>query len=261
MKYAKQVGNKKQKFHQIIIHEPTVAVRLNKFISSSGYCSRREADKLIEQGFVYIDGELALMGSKVVEGQEVIVDGKRINKQENLIYILLHKPKGITCTTDLKDRTNIVSYMNYDIPIFPIGRLDKDTTGLILLTNDGDIVNKILRSSNEHEKEYIVRVNRRVTNDFINAMQQGVTIYNAVSNAYQKTKPAIVKQIDNYTFSLVISEGLNRQIRRMCTALNYRVDKLKRVRVMNIELKDLEEGCWRYIQKEELEVLNLMLHR
>lgn len=260
MKYAKQVGKKKQEINQIITHEPKDAVRLNKYISNSGYCSRREADKLIEQGLVYIDGELAVMGSKVQDGQKVTVDGKLINKQENFVYMVLNKPKGVTCTSDLKDKSNIVTFMNYGSPIFPIGRLDKDTTGLILLTNDGDIVNKILRSSNEHEKEYIVRVNHRITNDFIENMRNGVTIYNAVTNAYQETKPAIVNQIDDYTFSLIITEGMNRQIRRMCTALNYHVDKLKRIRVMNIKVDYLDQGCWRYLDEKELEVLNSMLH-
>ena len=259
MKHAKQVGNKSYESDQMIKHAPKEAIRLNKYISNSGYCSRREADKLIEQGLVSIDGEVALMGCKVTSGQEVKVKDDIISKQEHFVYILLHKPKGITCTTDLKDASNIVSYMNYNIPIFPIGRLDKETTGLIVLTNDGDIVNKILRPTNKHEKEYIVRVNKRITKDFIDNMRQGVTIYNATTNAYQKTKPAIVKQIDRYTFSLIISEGMNRQIRRMCTKLNYHVDQLKRIRIMNLKLNDLEEGCWRYVSDEELRILNSMI--
>ncbi len=261
MKHAIQFGNTKHSDKELIEHEVKAEVRLNKYLSSTGYCSRREADKLIEQGLVQIDGEVAKMGSKVCEHQVVRVNGEIIQNTTKRVYIVLNKPKGITCTTDKKDTTNIVDYMNYEVPIFPIGRLDKDTTGLILLTNDGDIVNKVLRSENAHEKEYIVRVNRKIKKSFLDQMAEGVKIYNAVTNAYQLTKPAKVKQVDTHTFNLIISEGMNRQIRRMCTALDYHVDALQRVRVMNIKLGQLPEGSWRYVSENELRVLNQQLQK
>ncbi|MDH6368134.1 MULTISPECIES: pseudouridine synthase [unclassified Breznakia] len=261
MKHATQFGKEKQVDQKLIQHEIKDAIRLNKYISSSGYCSRREADKLIEQGLVKIDGITATMGSKVQNSQQVTVKETIIQPTSKLVYIALHKPKGITCTTDKKDATNIVDYMNYETPIFPIGRLDKDTTGLILLTNDGDIVNKILRSEHAHEKEYIVQVNRKIKKDFLDKMASGVTIYNAVTNAHQTTKPAKVKQLSTHTFSLIISEGMNRQIRRMCTALGYHVDALQRVRIMNIKLANLPEGMWRYLSEDELNIMNQQLQK
>ena len=256
MRHAHQVGEKEAVGTSIIQHEKKESIRLNKYISSSGYCSRREADRFIEDRKVMIDGSIAEVGTKVFEHQKVIVNGTPIVPKQKFIYIVLHKPTGITCTTNRTDPDNIVDYLNYKEPVFPIGRLDKDTSGLILMTNDGDIVNKILRSTYQHEKEYIVTVNGTITPAFIKRMQSGVKIYNAVTNKYQITKPCKVKKIDSRTFHLILTEGLNRQIRRMCTVLGFRVVKLKRIRVMNIKLEDMEVGAWRYVTKEELQILN-----
>lgn len=261
MRHAHQVGEKESVSTTIIEHEKKESIRLNKYISSSGYCSRREADRLIEDGNVIIDGAVAQIGTKVYDHQEVFVNGVKIVPKQEFVYIALHKPTGITCTTDLADPDNIVEYLNYKEPLFPIGRLDKDTSGLILMSNDGDIVNKILRSTYQHEKQYIVRVNADITSEFIESMQSGVKIYNAVSNQYQISKPCKVTKINPRTFNLILTEGLNRQIRRMCTALGFRVVKLERIRVMNIELKDMEVGAWRYLTKEELQILNQSLQK
>lgn len=243
----------------IIQHEKHESVRLNKFISSSGFCSRREADRYIEQGLVKIDGEEAGLGTRVMDGQQVIVDGHEIETHKNFIYIVLHKPIGITCTTDTSIEGNIIDFMDYPATIFPIGRLDKESTGLILLTNDGDIVNKILRASNHHEKEYNVCVNKDITSEFMEGLRNGIQIYNPVTNAYQMTKPTKVVQHDDRRFTLILTEGLNRQIRRMCTAFDYQVNTLKRVRVMNICLGHLQVGQWRYVSVEELVELNKAL--
>lgn len=256
MKHAYQVGERESTKASIIKHEKKESIRLNKYISSSGYCSRREADSYIEDGKVMIDGIIAQVGTKVFKHQEVRVNGIKIVPKQEFVYIVLHKPTGITCTTDRKDPDNIVDYLNYKEPLFPIGRLDKDTSGLILMTNDGDIVNKILRSTYKHEKEYIVTVNANITPDFIKQMQSGVKIYNAVTNKYQMTKPCKVTKVGSQTFHLILTEGLNRQIRRMCTALGFGVVKLQRIRVMNIKLQDMQVGAWRYVTKEELQILN-----
>lgn len=241
---------------EVITHDKTEAVRLNKYISSSGYCSRREADRLIESGCVSIDGEVAFMGVKVSSNQEVSVNGTTISSNESLVYLVLHKPDGIICTTDIEIEDNIVTYMDYPKRIFPIGRLDRESSGLIILTNDGDVVNKILRSSYEHEKEYIVRVNRYITPELIEGLANGVQIYNPVTNAYQITKPCKVYQEGVSTLRIILSEGLNRQIRRMCTALDYRVITLQRVRIMNIVIDGLQMGEWRYLSGEEIKQLN-----
>lgn len=261
MRHAHQIGDKKAVNTSIIEHEKRESIRLNKYISSSGYCSRREADRHIEEGSVRIDGMLAVVGTKVFPHQEVVVNGVKIVPKLEFVYLALHKPTGITCTTDRTDPDNIVDYLNYPEPLFPIGRLDKDTSGLILMTNDGDIVNKILRSTYHHEKEYIVNVNDAITSEFIEQIQSGVKIYNAVSNQYQMSKPCKVTKIDARTFYLILTEGLNRQIRRMCTALGFRVVKLERIRVMNIELSDMDVGAWRYLTKDELQVLNESLQK
>ncbi len=261
MRHAHQTGDKEATASTIIEHEIKECIRLNKYISSSGFCSRREADRFIENGNVMIDGTAAEVGMKVFHNQEVFVNGVKIIPKQKFVYIALHKPTGITCTTDRKDPDNIVDYLNYKELLFPIGRLDKDTSGLILMSNDGDIVNKILRSTYKHEKEYIVSVNADITPEFIKHMQNGVKIYNAVTNKYQTTKPCKVTKINLRTFNLILTEGLNRQIRRMCTVLGYRVVKLKRIRIMNIELKDLEAGAWRYVTKEELQILNQSINR
>lgn len=257
MKKAYQMKSEsKEQGNAIIQHEKLESVRLNKYISSSGFCSRREADRYIELGKVKIDGKVAELGDRVYDYQQVSVDNHSIETDRKLVYIALHKPVGITCTTDAKIPDNIATFMDYPGMIFPIGRLDKDSSGLILLTNDGDIVNKILRSTNHHEKQYIVTVDKEVTAHFMEQLANGIKIYNPVNNTYQMTKPAIVSKISSKTFSIILTQGLNRQIRRMCTALDSKVQSLKRVRVMNIELGNLKIGQWRYISDDELRILN-----
>lgn len=226
---------------------------LNKYISESGFCSRREADKYIEEGRVSINGKEAHKGNRVVAGDIVKIDGEPLPKRQSAIYLMLNKPKGITCTTDLKDKTNIIQYINHKQRIFPIGRLDKLSEGLIFLTNDGDIVNKILRAGNGHEKEYIVTTDRNFDFDFIKQMREGVRIPGA------KTKPCFVKGEGPNRFRIILTQGLNRQIRRMCEALGYKVTSLKRIRIMNITLSGLALGKWRYFTPAEIDSLNQML--
>lgn len=245
----------------LINHEQRESIRLNKYISSSQYCSRREADKLIEEGKVYIDGIKAEKGTQVYNTQEVRVNDYVIKPQEDLVYLILNKPKGITCTTDLKDKDNIIDYLDYTQRVFPIGRLDKDSTGLIILTNDGDIVNKVLRSKYEHEKEYIVTVDKDIDNHFLNKMKSGVTILNNVTKKYQRTKPCSIKKISTNKFRIIITEGLNRQIRRMCKELDYKVIALERIRFMNINLDDLPINAYRYISNDELAKLNVLINK
>ncbi len=230
------------------------AVRINKFLSEAGFCSRREADKLIDIGVVKINGKVPEMGTKVQANDVVTVDGKEVkNKQTENIYIAFNKPVGIVCTTDTRvEKDNIIDYINFPSRIFPIGRLDKPSEGLILLTNDGDIVNKILRARNNHEKEYIVSVNKPVTSDFLKRMGNGVPILETV------TRKCEVKQISKNTFKITLTQGLNRQIRRMCEYLGYEVIRLKRIRIMNISL-DTKKGEWRYITKKELYELNSLI--
>ncbi|WP_201769265.1 23S rRNA pseudouridine(2604) synthase RluF [Fervidicella metallireducens] len=231
------------------MHKERVFVRINKYISETGICSRREADKLIEERRVKINGKIAEMGSKVEEGDIVQVDGKPIGKKKPLVYIALNKPVGITCTTERNVHGNIIDFVNHKERIFHIGRLDKDSDGLILLTNDGDIVNKILRSENEHEKEYIVTVDKPITERFIQAMSSGVKILGRV------TKPCKVNKIRDNVFQIILTQGLNRQIRRMCEALGYNVVRLQRVRIMNIKLGNLPLGQWRDLSDKELNEL------
>lgn len=238
---------------EIIHSDRNSELRINKFISEKGVCSRREADKLVEEGRVFINGIKAATGSKVYPGDEVKLDGKLLTKREELVYIALNKPAGITSTTEHKVKGNIVDFLKHEKRIFPIGRLDKDSQGLILLTNDGDIVNKILRAGNNHDKEYIVTVDKPITQEFIRRMSSGVGILDTI------TKPCIVKPEGKCTFRIILTQGLNRQIRRMCEALGYRVIKLKRIRIMNIHLKDLPEGKWRYLTTEELQTLNCLI--
>ncbi len=223
-----------------------MGVRINKYIASSGFCSRRQADELVESGKVTIDGVVAANGSVVEEGQLVEVDGKEIVPEDNKIYIALHKPLGITCTTDRRDPSNIIDYIGMDDRIFPIGRLDKNSSGLILLTNDGDIVNKLLRAENGHEKEYQVRVDRKIEPGFKEKMEAGVYILD------RKTLPCKVTVTGTHTFNIVLKQGLNRQIRRMCDALGYRVTKLRRIRFINITLGSMKPGDMRYLTKEEI---------
>ena len=226
-------------------------IRINKFLSEAGYCSRRAADKLIEERRVTINGAIPEMGTKICESDEVRVDGELIRKaKDKPVYLAFHKPVGIVCTTDTRvEKDNIIDYIGYPKRIFPIGRLDKPSEGLIFLTNDGDIVNKILRARNNHEKEYIVTVNRPITRKFIQQMSNGVPILETV------TRKCKVEQISKLTFRIILTQGLNRQIRRMCEFLDYRVKKLKRVRIMNIEL-DLPVGKWRDLSKKELKKIN-----
>lgn len=226
---------------------------INKYISESGFCSRREADKYIEQGRVTINDNIASKGNRVEDGDVVEVDGEPLKKKKATIYIALNKPKGITCTTDLKDKTNIIDYINFKSRIFPIGRLDKLSEGLIFLTNDGDIVNKILRAGNQHEKEYTVSVDKPINIEFIKAMRNGVRIMGVT------TQKCFVNQEASDRFRIILTQGLNRQIRRMCEALGYNVRSLKRTRIMNISLKDLAPGKWRYFTKEEIITINEMV--
>ena len=228
--------------------------RINKYLSEAGYCSRRAADKLILAGRVTINGTTAELGSKVDLNDLVLVDGKSIiKKDDNYVYIAFNKPIGIVCTTDTKaEKDNIIDYINFPIRIFPIGRLDKPSEGLILLTNDGDIVNKILRARNNHQKEYVVRVNRPISQEFVRKMRAGVPILDTV------TQPCTVEQVDKFTFRIILTQGLNRQIRRMCEYLGYEVTKLKRIRIMNIHL-DLPVGKWRNLTATELNKLNALL--
>ena len=223
--------------------------RLNKFISETGFCSRREADKLIEQGRVTINGHKPEMGTKVTELDEVCVDGKPVGAKPRTIYIALNKPTGITCTTERDVPGNIVDFIGHSKRIFPIGRLDKPSDGLIFLTNDGDIVNKILRAGNNHEKEYVVRVDKPISDDFIKQMSSGVNILDTV------TLPCTVTKETKFSFRIVLTQGLNRQIRRMCEALGYEVYKLRRVRIMNISLDGLPNGEWRYLSDDEVSQL------
>lgn len=225
--------------------------RINKYLSEVGYCSRRAADKLIDQGRVTINGKVPEMGTKIVDGDEVRVNGELISTpNEKPVYIAFHKPVGIVCTTDSRvEKDNIIDYINYPTRIFPIGRLDKPSEGLIFLTNDGDIVNKILRARNNHEKEYEVTVDKPITPSFIQQMSNGVPILDTV------TRKCEVEQLSRFKFKIILTQGLNRQIRRMCEALDYEVVRLVRHRIMNVTL-DVPVGEWRYISEEEMLEIN-----
>lgn len=220
-------------------------IRLNKYIASSGLCSRREADTLIESGKVTINGETAVQGSKVMDGDIVLVNGRKVTPDDDMIYIAFNKPLGVTCTTDKRDPSNIIDYIGFDERIFPVGRLDKNSSGLILLTNDGSIVNKLLRAENGHEKEYLVTVNRPYDKNFLRSMESGVPVLG------QLTLPCKLKPAGDKSFKIILHQGLNRQIRRMCEYLGYKVTRLKRIRFMNIELGGLETGKWRYLTSSE----------
>lgn len=233
--------------------EKSSEVRLNKYISESGFTSRREADKLIESGKVKVNGETAVTGLKVSSGDVVEVCGKVIRNHQKPVYIALNKPVGITCTTESKVKGNIVDFVKHKQRIFPIGRLDKDSQGLIFLTNDGDIVNKILRAGNNHEKEYIVTVNKNINPEFIKEMSNGVPILGTV------TKKCRVTQENKRTFRIILTQGLNRQIRRMCEYFGYTVTKLERVRIMNVKLGKLKIGQWRDLTPQELKEINNLI--
>ena len=230
------------------------STRINKYLSEVGYCSRRKADILIDEGRVMINGQVPELGTKIVPGDEVRVDGKLVSKpKESHIYLAFNKPVGIVCTTDTAvEKDNIIDFINHQKRIFPIGRLDKASEGLILLTSDGDIVNKILRAKNNHEKEYIVTVNKSISTDFIEKMARGIPILDTL------TQPCFVEQITRNTFKIILTQGLNRQIRRMCDYLEYKVIKLRRIRIMNIHL-DMAIGKWRNLTPNELEKINELI--
>ena len=239
-----------------MINEEKSLTRINKHLSEIGYCSRREADRLISAGRVLVNGKKAEMGLKIATEDQITVNGEALNKPKNkLVYLVFNKPKGIVCTTDTRvEKDNIIDFINYPKRIFPIGRLDKPSEGLIFLTNDGDIVNKILRARNNHEKEYLVTVNKPITKEFIDKMGNGVPVLDTV------TKKCFVKQTHKDQFRIILTQGLNRQIRRMCEFLNYKVVDLKRVRIMNIKL-DVKVGKWRYFKPEELNKINQLLNQ
>ena len=230
------------------------SISLNKYIADTGVCSRRQADTYIEEGRVTLNGNIARKGNRVEPGDVVSLDGKVISSvQKKRIYIALNKPVGVTCTTDTDDPDNIIDFLQFPERIFPIGRLDKMSEGLLLLTNDGDIVNKILRSRNNHEKEYIVEVNKMIIPEFVEQMSAGVPILDTI------TKPCYVERIDDFRFRIILTQGLNRQIRRMCAYLGYHVKKLVRVRIMHITLGDLPSRGWRYLSETEMTKMNEMI--
>lgn len=230
-------------------------VRLNKYISESGYCSRREADRLIEAGQVKIDGRVAVCGEKVLPEQTVTIGKKTIGKQDEMVVLAVNKPVGIICTEEKKIKNNIIKFLKYPIRVTYAGRLDKESEGLLLMTNNGDIINKMMRAGNHHEKEYKVTVNKEVTSEFLKRMAEGVRIVDKEKGLDAVTRPCKVERIGKYTFKIILTQGLNRQIRRMCEALGYRVTQLKRVRIMNIELGDLKSGEYRKLTDQELNVL------
>ncbi len=232
------------------------AIRINKYIAMSGICSRRKADLLIEEGKVTINGEVAVMGSRVFPHDAVMVEGKKIEPVSEKIYLAFHKPAGITCTADRSDPTNVIDYLHYDKQITYCGRLDKDSEGLLIMTNDGDIINKMMKASNFHEKEYIVKVNKKVTKGFLRQMSEGVYL----EELDVTTRPCETEALDDpMTFRIVLTQGLNRQIRRMCEALGFRVSALKRVRIMNILLGNLKAGEYRKLTDQELKKLKSQL--
>lgn len=224
-------------------------IRLNKYISEAGICSRREADRLIQNGKVEIDGTAAGLGTRVFPGQTVKIGKKEIIKEEEEIILAFYKPRGVECTSDKRTKNNIIDYIGYPKRIYNVGRLDKDSEGLILLTNQGDMVNKLMRSGNKHEKEYIVTVDRELTDDFLSGMANGVPILDTV------TRKCVLEKIGKYTFRIIITQGLNRQIRRMCEYFGYHVKTLKRIRILNITLGNLKEGAYRKITGEEKRIL------
>lgn len=228
-------------------------MRLNKYLSDAGICSRREADRLVQEGKILVDGKAAVLGMQIEEGQEILVNGKAVRREEKKVLLLFHKPRGIECTANPKIKNNVISYIDYPIRIYYIGRLDKDSEGLLLLTNQGELVNKMMRAGNCHEKEYLVTVDKPVTEDFIKKMSKGVPVLGTV------TRKCRVEKTGKKTFRIILTQGLNRQIRRMCEYLGYRVKRLKRIRVMNLELGDLPVGQYREAEKKELEDLKSLI--
>ena len=239
------MGNQIQKEFQ----QKTEPVRLNKYLSEAGVCSRREADRLIASGRVTVDGRPGETGMKVCPGQKVCIGKKVISRQEEMVVLAVNKPVGIVCTEERRERGSIIRYLDYPVRVTYIGRLDKDSRGLLLMTNNGDIINQIMRSANRHEKEYKVTVDREVTRDFLDRMAAGVPILDTV------TRPCQVQKIGKYTFSIILTQGMNRQIRRMCEALGYQVKDLVRTRILNIRLGNLKEGEYRQVTDEELNEL------
>lgn len=231
------------------------SISLNKFISETGICSRREADEWVESGRVKINGNLAKKGNRVFENDQVTIDDNPLIEKPKLVYIALNKPAGVSCTTDLSDKDNIIDFINYPQRIFHIGRLDKPSTGLIFLTNDGDIVNEILRVENNHQKEYIVSVDKPITQEFIDNMRNGIPMLGTITNK------CMVEKIAKNAFKIILTQGLNRQIRRMCSYLDYRVITLQRVRIMNVKLDGIPEGKWRYLTTEEMQTLKNSLKK
>ena len=227
----------------------SVGKRLNKFLADSGYCSRREADRLIEEGRVTVDGRTGVLGDKILPGMTVKVNGKALTGQGEKVYLLLNKPAGIVCTADSREPINVVDYLDYPVRVYPVGRLDKDSEGLLLMTSDGDIVNRLLRAAGGHEKEYEVMVDRAVTPDFLEKMAAGVPILDTV------TLPCKIRRTGEKSFNIILVQGLNRQIRRMCEALGYRVTYLRRIRIMNLRLGKMQPGQWRELTSGELETL------
>lgn len=228
-------------------------IRINKYLSDAGVCSRREADRLLESGRITVDGIVVLIGTKVSMGQQICLDGKPVQKEEERILLAMNKPVGIVCTTSKKEKDNIVDFLHYHKRIYPIGRLDKNSEGLILLTNKGELVDKLLRGSNLHEKEYLVEVNKKMTKSFLKGMQEGVPILDTI------TRPCKIKAVDPYTFRVILTQGLNRQIRRMCEYFGYRVEALRRVRIMNITLDNLKTGSFRKLTEQEIKELEQLL--
>ncbi len=229
--------------------EENKGVRLNKYISDAGHCSRREADRWIEEGRVYIDGRKGTLGDRVLPGMKVTIQGERVKTQSKNVYIVLNKPVGIVCTTDKREPMNVVDFVDHDRRIYPIGRLDKDSEGLLLMTSDGDIVNRILRAAGRHEKEYQVTVDKPITHEFLAKMSSGVKILGTT------TLPCQIRKTGEKAFTIILTQGLNRQIRRMCETLGYRVKTLKRVRIMNIHLGNLKLGQWRNLTPTEMKEL------
>lgn len=221
-------------------------IRINKYLSEAGVCSRRAADQLIEEGKVTVNGNLATIGTKVSRLDQVKVEGVLVKPEKKMVLLAVNKPIGIVCTAEKREKNNIIDFMNYPIRIYPIGRLDKESQGLLLMTNNGDLVNKIMRAGNVHEKEYIVTVNKDVTDEFLEGMRNGVPILDTV------TRPCVVEKVGNRKIRMILTQGLNRQIRRMCEYFDYRVVALKRTRIMNIMLGDLKPGAYRFLTEKEL---------
>lgn len=237
-----------------------VGVRINKYLSQSGVCSRREADRIIEEGKVTVNGSTATLGTRVVDGDEIRVNGRLVKNAEKEVLLALNKPVGIECTTDLNNKDNIISFLNYKTRVFMVGRLDKNSEGLILLTNNGELSDKLMRAANYHEKEYVVTVDKRITSEFINGMSSGVPIVDEEHGLDTVTRKCKVEKVNANTFKIVLTQGLNRQIRRMCKYFDYNVVKLKRVRIMNIQLGNLPLGKYREVSAEEISSLKKSLN-